>query len=149
MTPEVGDYLANHRALAEARAVMGIGLANAAGRAAYLAAYHAAQAYIFTGTGQAAKTHSGVRSEFSRLAKDDPRIDRSFLSFLAQAYTRKRFLKTKAGHLAANRLVVLLSLLRTGSAKWRFSKSYTARTYHSLRSSPDRPSDPARASGPC
>jgi uncharacterized protein (UPF0332 family) len=90
MTPEVGDYLAKARhALAEARAVMGIGLADAAGPAAYLAAYHAAQAYIFTGTGQAAKTHSGVRSEFSRLAKDDPRIDRSFLTFLAQAYTLK------------------------------------------------------------
>jgi uncharacterized protein (UPF0332 family) len=90
VTPEVGDYLAKARhALAEARAVMGIGLADAAGRAAYLAAYHAAQAYIFTGTGQTAKTHSGVRSEFSRLAKDDPRIDRSFLTFLAQAYTLK------------------------------------------------------------
>jgi uncharacterized protein (UPF0332 family) len=91
VTPEIGDYLAKARhALAEARAVMGIGLADAAGRAAYLAAYHAAQAYIFTGTGQTAKTHSGVRSEFSRLAKDDPRIDRSFLTFLAQAYTLKR-----------------------------------------------------------
>ena len=42
-----------------------------------------------------------------------------------------------------------LSLLRTRAAKWRFSKSYTARTYHSSQSSPDRPSDPARASGPC
>ena len=81
MTPEIGDYLAKARhALAEARAVMGIGLADAAGRAAYLAAYHAAQAYIFTGTGQTAKTPSGVRSEFSRLAKDGPRIDRSFLT---------------------------------------------------------------------
>ncbi len=86
MTPEIGDYLAKARhALAEARAVMGIGLADAAGRAAY----QAAQAYIFTGTGQTAKTHSGVRSEFPRLAKDDPRIDRSFLTFLAQAYTLK------------------------------------------------------------
>ncbi len=90
MTPELGDYLAKSRqALTEARAVMAIGLTQAAGRAAYLAAYHAAQAYIFNSTGRAAKTHSGVRSEFSRLAKDDPRIDRSFLTFLAQAYLLK------------------------------------------------------------
>jgi uncharacterized protein (UPF0332 family) len=30
-----------------------------------------------------------VRSEFARLAKDDPRIDREFTAFLAQAYNLK------------------------------------------------------------
>jgi uncharacterized protein (UPF0332 family) len=64
-------------------------LSNDAGRNAYLAAFHTAQAFIFASTGKTAKTHSGVRSEFSRLAKEEPLIDKSFLSFLAHAYTLK------------------------------------------------------------
>lgn len=91
MTPEAGDYLAKARQLLEeARAVFAIHLLEAAGRAAYLAAYHAAQAFIFERTGKIAKTHSGVRSEFSRLAKNEPGIERRFLTFLAQAYTHSR-----------------------------------------------------------
>ncbi len=85
-----GMYLVKARkALDEARAVVKIELPEAAGRAAYLAAYHAAQALIFERTGKIAKTHSGVRSEFARLAKDDPRIDRALPAFLAQAYNLK------------------------------------------------------------
>jgi uncharacterized protein (UPF0332 family) len=75
--------------LEEARAVLAIHLPEAAGRSAYLAAYHAAQAFIFDRTGKIAKTHSGVRSEFSRLAKNEPSLDRRFLAFLAQAYALK------------------------------------------------------------
>jgi uncharacterized protein (UPF0332 family) len=59
------------------------------GRAAYLAAHHAAQALIFDRAGKISKTHNGVLSEFARLAKDDSRIDRAFLTFLAQAYNLK------------------------------------------------------------
>jgi len=69
--------------------VAGIGFFEAAGRAAYLAAYHTAQAFILTRTDKVAKTHSGVRSEFARIAKDDPRIERKLASFLAQAYNLK------------------------------------------------------------
>jgi uncharacterized protein (UPF0332 family) len=90
VTPTCALYLKKARqALEEARAVALIGLCEPAGRAAYLAAYHAAQAYIVAQTGKIAKTHSGVRSEFARLAKDDPRIDRAFPTFLAQAYNLK------------------------------------------------------------
>lgn len=90
MTPEARDFMAKARELLEeARAVFAIHLLEAAGRAAYLAAYHAAQAFIFDRTGKIAKTHSGVRSEFSRLAKNEPSIDRRFLAFLAQVYTLK------------------------------------------------------------
>lgn len=90
MTPEAGDYLKKaQQSLTEARAVAAIDLPEAAGRAAYLAAYHATQAFIFDRTGKIAKTHSGVRSEFARLTKNDPRIDRAFVSFLAQAYNLK------------------------------------------------------------
>lgn len=96
--PEIQAYLEKARqALHEARAVLAIGLMEAAGRAAYLAAYHAAQAFILDRTGKVAKTHSGVRSEFARLAKEEPQIDRSFLSFLAQAYTLKEIADYETG----------------------------------------------------
>jgi uncharacterized protein (UPF0332 family) len=77
------------RSLEEAQAVRDIGLFEAAGRAAYLAAFHAAQALILARTDKTAKTHSGVRSEFARLAKDDPGLDRGLAAFLAQAYNLK------------------------------------------------------------
>ena len=90
MMPEARLYLEKARqCLSNARSTLNIGLSNDAGRNAYLAAFHAAQAFIFVRTGKVAKTHSGVRSEFSRLAKDEPRIDKSFSGFLAQAYTLK------------------------------------------------------------
>jgi uncharacterized protein (UPF0332 family) len=75
-------YLEKARqSLSEARAIAEIRLYEAAGRAAYLAAYHAAQALILARTNKVAKTHSGVRSEFARIAKDDPMIDRKLASF--------------------------------------------------------------------
>lgn len=90
MTGPTVDYLNKARqALKEARAVAQIDLPEAAGRAAYLAAYHAAQAFIFARTSKIAKTHSGVRSEFARLAKNDRRIDRTFSAFLGRAYNLK------------------------------------------------------------
>ncbi len=46
-----------------------------AGRAAYLAGSHAAQALIFEMTEKAIKRHSGVQREFARLVKDDDRFD--------------------------------------------------------------------------
>ncbi len=89
MTSAGALYLKKARqSLEEARAIARIGLYEAAGRAAYLAAHHAAQAFIFDNTGKVAKTHSGVRSEFARLAKDNPRIDRALIMFLGQAYNR-------------------------------------------------------------
>ena len=87
MTPEAKDYLDKARDhLDEARKIAAIGLAKAAARSAYYAAFHAAQAFIVERTGKIAKTHSGVRSEFARLAKDTPRIDKTLPTFLAQAY---------------------------------------------------------------
>jgi uncharacterized protein (UPF0332 family) len=88
--PETGAYLAKaQQCLKEARIVAANDLAEAAGRAAYLAAYQAAQALIFERTGKAAKSHNGVRSEFARLAREEPRIDRRFVAFLARAYNLK------------------------------------------------------------
>ena len=60
-----------------------------AAREAYYAAFHAAEAYIFEHTGKVATTHRGVRSEFARLARREPRIDRELTRFLATAYQLK------------------------------------------------------------
>ena len=75
--------------LSNAHANLGIGLGNDAGRNAYLAAFHAAQALIFERAGKIAKTHRGVQSEFTRLAKDERNIDKGFPAFLTQAYNLK------------------------------------------------------------
>lgn len=77
------------QSLNEARAVAGIGFYAAAGRAAYLAAFHAAQAFVVSRTNKIAKTHSGVRSEFARIAKGESGLERDLASFLARAYNLK------------------------------------------------------------
>ena len=98
MMSEAKHYLEKAReCLSNARATLSIGLSNDAGRNAYLAAFHAAQAFIFTATGKVAKTHSGVRSEFSRLAKEEPRLDKGFSNFLAHAYTLKEVADYETG----------------------------------------------------
>jgi uncharacterized protein (UPF0332 family) len=75
LKPETERYLDKARqALTEARAIVGIELAEAAGRAAYLAVFHAAQALIFERIGKVPKTHHGVHAQFSRLARNEPRI---------------------------------------------------------------------------
>ena len=90
MTPEAERYLEKaQQCLSNARAELDIRLSNDAGRNAYFAVFHAAQALIFERTGKVAKTHRGVHSEFARLAKDDPNIDKSFPVFLTQAYNLK------------------------------------------------------------
>ena len=91
MKPEAADYLGKARqCLDEAKQIMALmPLYHIVARTAYLAAYHAAEAYIFERTDKTVKTHRGLRSEFSRLARSEPRIDREFLTFLAQAYEFK------------------------------------------------------------
>lgn len=61
----------------------------AAGREAYLAALHAALAYNLHRTGKTPKTHGGTRSEFSRLAREDPRVDPNHAILLGRAYEFK------------------------------------------------------------
>ena len=77
-----GAYLDKARqSLNEAQAVAVIGFYAAAGRAAYLA--------IMLRTNKVAKTHAGVRSEFARIARDEPGLERGLASFLARAYNLK------------------------------------------------------------
>ena len=90
MKPETADYLGKARqCLAGARQIATLPLPHVAAREAYVAAFNAAEAYIFERTGKVAKTHRGVRSEFARLSKGDPNIGREFATFLATAYQFK------------------------------------------------------------
>lgn len=97
--PEAAAFLAKARqSLTEARIVADNSLSEAAGRAAYLVAYHAAQALIFARTGKASKSHNGVRSEFARLARVNPTsiCPRSVLAHLpgARLYVERRGVQT-------------------------------------------------------
>jgi uncharacterized protein (UPF0332 family) len=90
MNAETVDYLSKARAcLDDAARIATLPLPHVAAREAYLAVFHAAEAYIFERTGKIAKTHRGVRAEFSRLARTEPRIGRDLLTFLASAYEFK------------------------------------------------------------
>jgi uncharacterized protein (UPF0332 family) len=91
MTPEAADHLGKARqCLDAAKQIAALApLHNIVAREPYFAAYHAAAAYVFDRTGKTAKTHRGLRSEFSRLARDEPRIGREYLAFLATAYEHK------------------------------------------------------------
>jgi uncharacterized protein (UPF0332 family) len=92
VTPEAGYYLAKaHGDLDDARKIFPITLPNVAARSAYHAAFPAAEALIVEKTGRVARTHRGVRSEFARLSKNDPRIPKDTTVFSAQANGYKEF----------------------------------------------------------
>ena len=90
MTPEAEAYLANAReSLSDAVYLMQGGRRKAAARAAYYAGFQAALAFIFDHTGRAVKTHSGARSEFSRLTTNAPAFTLEDRRFLGQTYALK------------------------------------------------------------
>jgi uncharacterized protein (UPF0332 family) len=60
-----------------------------AGRAAYLAGLHAAQALIVENTGKTVKSHRGVQYELGRLTKDEPHFDVELRAFLGRTYNLK------------------------------------------------------------
>ncbi len=60
-----------------------------AGRAAYLAALHAAQALIFERTDKVIKRHRGVHNALRRLTRDELRFDPELNAFLGRAYNLK------------------------------------------------------------
>jgi len=90
MTPEAADFLDKSKEFLErAPALLAQGFTDDAGRAAYLAGFHAAQALIFEKLGRSPKTHSGVQSTFARTTKDEPSLDREMRAFLGRAYNLK------------------------------------------------------------
>jgi uncharacterized protein (UPF0332 family) len=95
---QTGAYLDKAReVLGQAEAMFGIGLNEPAGRTAYLAGFHGAQALIFERTGRVFKSHSGVHGEFSRLVKDDPRVDDQLRAFLGRTYSLKAIADYETG----------------------------------------------------
>jgi uncharacterized protein (UPF0332 family) len=87
---ETQAYLEKSRqTLAHAHAILAIDLGEEAGRSAYLAALHAAQALIFERTGRVAKTHRGVHGQFLRLVAEDARVDPGLRRFLSEGYRMK------------------------------------------------------------
>lgn len=98
MTPQAAHFLKKAQVLlAQADTMLGVALNDAAGRNAYLAGFHAAQAYIFERMGKVFKTHNGVQTEFLRLTKADPRIDVELRPFLASPYDLKAIADYETG----------------------------------------------------
>ena len=89
MTPEAARYLDKARqCLADAVLYQPL-VPRIAGREAYLAAFHAAEALIYERTGKISKTHRGLRAQFACITRGDSRVDRVLSEFLGQAYELK------------------------------------------------------------
>lgn len=98
MKPQSAAFLEKaSELLNEAEIMLRVDLTDAAGRTAYLAGFHAAQALLFEANGRAFKTHAGVRAEFARLVKDDPHFDSDLRSFLGFTYQLKAIADYEAG----------------------------------------------------
>lgn len=98
MTPEASRFLEKaNRLLAQAEIMLSVHLNDAAGRTAYLAGVHAAQALIFERTGKTVKSHKGVQTEFLRLTKDDLRLAPELRLFLSQTYNLKALADYETG----------------------------------------------------
>ena len=90
MKPQAAAFFEkSHELLEQAGTMLRVELTEAAGRTAYLAGYHAAQALIFEREDRVFKTHKGVQGEFARLVKDDSRFDIELRAFLGRAYDLK------------------------------------------------------------
>jgi len=90
VTPEAARYIDKaQQCVINARISLSVKLTNDAGRGAYPAAFHAAQALIFERTGKVAKTHRGVHTVFARLVKREPQLDQSLPAFLQRTYNLK------------------------------------------------------------
>jgi uncharacterized protein (UPF0332 family) len=98
MKPQTGAFLKKSRVLLnEADVMLEIKLIDAAGRTAYLAGFHAAQALIFERTGKIIKRHRGVRNELHLLIKDDPRFNLELRAFLGRTYDLKTIADYETG----------------------------------------------------
>jgi len=90
MKPETGAFLAKSRELLDrAPALLAQNFIDDAGRTAYLAGFHVAQALIFEKQGRSPKSHGGVQTLFAQLVKDEPAITQEIRAFLGRAYNLK------------------------------------------------------------
>ncbi len=87
MKPQAAAYLEkSDQSLDKARRVLAIDLPDEAGRHAYFAQFHAAQALIFERTDKIAKSHKGVSSQFHKLAKSDSAVGVKLARDLSATY---------------------------------------------------------------
>ena len=101
MTPEAARFLQNaDDHLERGQTMLVSGLNHDAARAAYLAAFHAAQAIIFERTGKVFKSHKGVNVEFLRLTKNDPHFTQSSGGSFPERTNSKPLRITTAGPIA-------------------------------------------------
>lgn len=77
--------------------MLGVELNEAAGRTAYLAGYHAAQAFLFEREDRIFKTHNGIQGEFGRAIKDDSRVGPELRAFLSHSYQLKAIADYETG----------------------------------------------------
>ncbi|MSP02585.1 MAG: HEPN domain-containing protein [Acetobacteraceae bacterium] len=97
MKPETAAFLDKSReCLAKADGMLA-NWPDEAGRAAYLAGLHAAQALIVERTGRIVRSHRGVQRELGRLTKDDPGFDRDLRAFPGRAYNLKAIADYETG----------------------------------------------------
>ncbi|HTI82141.1 MAG TPA: HEPN domain-containing protein [Acetobacteraceae bacterium] len=90
MKPEAVRFIEQANIMLDrARIMLTVDLNEDAAPAAYLACFHAAQAYIFERSDRTAKTHQGVQSEFFRLSHVDSRVDQELRRFLSRSYEFK------------------------------------------------------------
>jgi uncharacterized protein (UPF0332 family) len=90
MKPEAAKFVEQANIiLTRADVMLTVGLNEDAARAAYLACFHTAQAYIFERAIKTFKTHHDVQREFFRLSKDDERADPELRRFLSRCYDCK------------------------------------------------------------
>ena len=90
MRPEAAEHIEKaHQCLARARTILAAEVPDVAGREAYLAAFHAAQALIAERTGTNARSHKGVHVQFARLTRDEAQIGQDLRQFLPRAYDMK------------------------------------------------------------
>ncbi len=103
MKPESAAFLAKSREfLGKAPGMLDHQWPDEAGRAAYLAGLHAAQALIFESTGKVVKSHRGVHRELGRLTKHEPRFDTELRAFLGRAYNLKAIADYETGPGSSN-----------------------------------------------
>jgi uncharacterized protein (UPF0332 family) len=96
--PQSIAFLAKGADLLErAPALLAQNFTDEAGRAAYLAGFHTVQAFLFEKTARSPKTHNGVQTEFARLTKDEPAVDREVRAFLSKTYNLKAIADYETG----------------------------------------------------
>jgi uncharacterized protein (UPF0332 family) len=101
VTPETSEHIDKApECLRRARIILDAGVGEDAGRDAYLAGFHAAQALIIARSGKVVKTHRGVQRLFSQLVRLEPQLG-EFSRFLSQAYNLKDIADYELGPAAA------------------------------------------------